>query len=379
MTQQQGLMPAGFTTYTEMLAFCERIATTSFVPDGMRGNGGAVLACLQTGLELGVPPMAALRNIHIIQGRPSLSADLMLALAHATKDLETYDEYYDAKTFIASVTIKRRGRPEKTYTFSKAEADLVPAKENDRAIKLSEKTTYKAWPQRMYLMRARTTGLRTEFPDLFAGMYSPEEIRDADEVIESQTVGNRDITTIETTVDQRSPWDRYPDADHVRIEEAFKSCSITPAAQRTLLRQYDGKSDALIDAMKTEWATRQGRPRQPQLTAATDTKVTGPSTQPSTGPSEAPKQPKPQEQPKVGPSEVKKTPKMFALVSKYGTAMHETYLTEDEYANEKMRGFIEIRAGADAKDPLEWCEVGKQPSVMTGTDGPADFDFAEKV
>jgi hypothetical protein len=60
-----------------------RIADTDFVPRSLRGNPNAVLACIFTGREVGLDPMASLRLVDIIDGRPSLSAELTVALIRA--------------------------------------------------------------------------------------------------------------------------------------------------------------------------------------------------------------------------------------------------------------------------------------------------------
>jgi hypothetical protein len=57
-----------------------RIADTDFVPRALRGNPSAVLACVFTGREVGLDPMASLRLVDIIDGRPALSAQLTVAL-----------------------------------------------------------------------------------------------------------------------------------------------------------------------------------------------------------------------------------------------------------------------------------------------------------
>jgi hypothetical protein len=56
------------------------IASTDFVPKALRGNLPAILACVATGRALGIPDMAALRSIHIIDGKATFSAELMVML-----------------------------------------------------------------------------------------------------------------------------------------------------------------------------------------------------------------------------------------------------------------------------------------------------------
>ena len=56
------------------------IASTEFVPTGLRGNLPAIMACVATGRELGIGDMVALRSIHVIDGKATFSAELMVQL-----------------------------------------------------------------------------------------------------------------------------------------------------------------------------------------------------------------------------------------------------------------------------------------------------------
>ena len=76
------LMPvAGETDVLRSLYhLADAVKDTEFVPKGLRGNRGKVLAAILTGRELGIGPMSALKHVAVISGRPSLSAELQLAL-----------------------------------------------------------------------------------------------------------------------------------------------------------------------------------------------------------------------------------------------------------------------------------------------------------
>jgi hypothetical protein len=56
------------------------IANTEFVPQGLRGNKPAILACVMTGRALGLDDMSSLRLIHVVNGRPTFSAELMVQI-----------------------------------------------------------------------------------------------------------------------------------------------------------------------------------------------------------------------------------------------------------------------------------------------------------
>lgn len=56
------------------------IAKTDFVPKALRGKPEAIMAAMLTGREIGIGAMHSLRAIDVIEGRPSLSPELMASL-----------------------------------------------------------------------------------------------------------------------------------------------------------------------------------------------------------------------------------------------------------------------------------------------------------
>ena len=54
------------------------------------GTPEAAFAIIATGRELGLTAMQALRSIHVIEGKPTLSADLQLALVKTRRDVCQY-------------------------------------------------------------------------------------------------------------------------------------------------------------------------------------------------------------------------------------------------------------------------------------------------
>ena len=72
----------------EAMKFSEMIANSDICPKDFHGKAGNVLVAIQMGLELGLPPMQALQNIAVINGRPSIWGDALPALAQAHPHFE---------------------------------------------------------------------------------------------------------------------------------------------------------------------------------------------------------------------------------------------------------------------------------------------------
>lgn len=136
------------------------LVTTGFLPKSITSPEQA-MAIILTGRELGIGPMAALQGIDVIQGKPSISPQLMLAMVNGTGQVE--DIKVETGVDGATVTIKRKGRSAYTTTFGPKEA---------RAMALDGKDNYKKQPAVMYQWRAIGANLRVTFPDVIKGMYT---------------------------------------------------------------------------------------------------------------------------------------------------------------------------------------------------------------
>jgi hypothetical protein len=155
---------------TEAIEISKLIAHSGMVPKDYAGKPGAVLVAMQMGHELGLSPMAAIQNIAVINGRPSLWGDALLALVVSRHDCEDVVETFDEKSLTATCTVKRRGRSPVERSFS-----MIDAKTAGLSGKQGPWTQY---PKRMLQQRARGFALRDAFPDALRGIMSREEAGD---------------------------------------------------------------------------------------------------------------------------------------------------------------------------------------------------------
>lgn len=142
----------------------EILVKTGFLPQSIKTAEQAV-AIIMTGAELGIGAMAALQTINVIQGKPTVSPQLMLALINRSGQLE--DMKIEARADGATVTMKRRGRSAFTARFGATEA---------QSMGLLQKDNYKKQPATMYQWRAVAMAARAIFPDVILGLYTPEEM-----------------------------------------------------------------------------------------------------------------------------------------------------------------------------------------------------------
>lgn len=163
--QSFGLTPQSL---DEAMAFAGMMSKSSIVPKDYQGNPGNVLVAIQWGMELGLQPLQAMQNIAVINGRPSIWGDAMLAIVRGSGLLESIKE--DISETGAVCTIKRCGEQAVSREFTIEDAK--------RAGLYGKQGPWQQHPKRMMQMRARAFALRDVFPDVLRGVNIAEEARD---------------------------------------------------------------------------------------------------------------------------------------------------------------------------------------------------------
>lgn len=171
--QSTALRPAGQfdlspQTFDQALTFSQYLADSDLVPKDFKGKPGNCLIAMQWGSELGLKPLQSLQNLAVINGRPALWGDAVIALVMASPVCEYVTEDDDGET--AFCRVKRKGAPEQVRSFS-----MDDARKAGLAGKQGPWTQY---PKRMRQMRARAFALRDVFPDVLRGMPIAEELQD---------------------------------------------------------------------------------------------------------------------------------------------------------------------------------------------------------
>lgn len=126
-----------------------------------------ILTVALKGRELNVPMMQALSHIHVVEGKPTLSAEMMVALVqragHKIRVLETTSEYATVQGVRAD---DPEHKPKVTFDWEDAKKAGV-----------TNKNTWKAYPDAMLRARAISALCRFAFADVLAGAsYVPEEM-----------------------------------------------------------------------------------------------------------------------------------------------------------------------------------------------------------
>ena len=161
--------PAGLPGKEEFAQICsiiDQIADTPFVPSGLRGNRPAILACLLTRREHGVPMMEATQEIYMVDGRPCPSAKLMNALVRRAG--------HSIQGEVASEKAAVRGR--RADNGDQDEATLTI--EMARRVGLLNRPSWQRYPEAMLWARVASWLCRRL---LAALAYTPDDADDPDQ------------------------------------------------------------------------------------------------------------------------------------------------------------------------------------------------------
>lgn len=142
----------------------QALVTTRFLPSAIDTPAKAVAIWLK-GRELGLPFMLSMSSIHIIEGKPTASAELMRSLAfQRVRGFGMKVVQADDKA--CEIEFRREGSEPFTYRY--AIEDAMRAGD-------ASKNTYRKHPGPMLVARCTAQGLRLYCPDATMGVYAPEE------------------------------------------------------------------------------------------------------------------------------------------------------------------------------------------------------------
>jgi hypothetical protein len=156
------------TTFADAVSVATAMAKSGFFQD-TKSAEQAIVKVL-AGQELGLGPFASMTGIHIIQGRPSMGANLIATLI---KNDPRYNYRVTEHTDkVCKITFYEDGKPCGVSEFTADDARKAGTKNMDK------------YPRNMLFARSISNGARWYTPGIFGGaaVYTPEELgADVDE------------------------------------------------------------------------------------------------------------------------------------------------------------------------------------------------------
>lgn len=163
----------------EALQMASMLSDSQMVPRQYQKKPQDTLVAMMMGAELGLNPIQALQNIAVINGKPAIYGDALLALVQSHPKFGGHEESFDDETMTATCTVWRINDPSHhSVTFSQKDAE--------QAGLWKKAGPWSQYPKRMLMWRARGYALRDKFADALGGLITVEEAQDMPE--------ERDIT-----------------------------------------------------------------------------------------------------------------------------------------------------------------------------------------
>lgn len=151
-----------------MVAWGRDAIRSGMLPSSIRNPEAAAIIILK-GRELGLPFMTAVSHIHVINGKPTMSAELINSLARRNLPGLVINilKSDDSECEIEFIRPEKNAKPF-VQRFTRADAEKA---------KLANKDVWKSFPAAMLFSRAMTAGLRKVCPEALMGIsYTPEEL-----------------------------------------------------------------------------------------------------------------------------------------------------------------------------------------------------------
>lgn len=209
------------------------MATSGYFQDAHQAAQAVVK--ILAGQEMGFGPFASMTGVYIIQGRPSIGANLMAAavkksgrynyrVVEMTEKVCTID-FYEGKEKIG------------TSTFTADDAKKAATKNMDK------------FPRNMLFARAISNGIKWFCPDVFNGspVYTPEElgaaVNEEGEVIDGQVTMTEEEKKLNAAFDVTSSAGKLGTLTNEQLHEQRNRADAVPTEKRTAT--WKAASDAL--------------------------------------------------------------------------------------------------------------------------------------
>jgi hypothetical protein len=222
----------------ELWKYAKALATAGTLPKAYRNSPGDILLAMEYGKALNLPSVATvMQSVHVIDGRPSMSAELMAALCRRAG----HQVRIAGDSSQGTCVIVRRDDPEfayrVTFTLEDArQAKLIPAKAG---------SGWANYPKAMLIARAISACCRQACSDVLAGVaYTQEELTQG-AVVDTTDLGIG--RTVDATLDVVAP-----EAPTAPPEPAQERPAPRPVAEDNREAWTDSWMAALDDAKRRQ-------------------------------------------------------------------------------------------------------------------------------
>ena len=216
----ESLMPQTMKGKYEMAGV---LARSGLIPKGL-DTAEKVFVALQWGHELQLSPMVAVNNVAVINGKPTLSADIMSAVVKRSPE-------YGGIEWIKNTDTEAECKITRILGNGKTESIISRFTiEDAKKAGLAGRDVWQKYPRRMLKHRCLSYGLKDMFPDILAGLYTPEEME--------STMPEQPSERIITDIEPNSGEPIEQDSESV-VQVDFENHTATTIIEPTQTDEYE--------------------------------------------------------------------------------------------------------------------------------------------
>jgi hypothetical protein len=178
LAKRQDMLPDA-STWKTMLEMAGTLVESGMLPQTIK-TPAAALAIMQKGRELGIPPMYALSNIGIINGKPVVGAEVLQAMI--------YRDHGDHALLIEESNGERCSIIYRRRNWTAARRLDWTIEEATAAGLTTKGGPWKQYPAAMLRARCLSAVARAAFADSIGGMYTHEELGAEVDVVDGEIV-----------------------------------------------------------------------------------------------------------------------------------------------------------------------------------------------
>ena len=231
--------------FGELVQFADTIARTGIIPDAYRGKPNDIVAACVLGAELGFDVMTSLRNVFVVKGKPTVSAEGMVALVRRAGHSISGEKSSDS----ATVTGKRRDTGDThTETWTMQDAANAGLLGND---------VWHKYPGNMCWARATSNLCRALFSDVIQGLYVEGELDVVEAeatVLSSEPQGDPAPVPVTNTETGEVEQVRQPEQERLTPEQRVSLLS----EYATLTPETQSKIDGFVDSIEDQHGKSMG-------------------------------------------------------------------------------------------------------------------------
>jgi hypothetical protein len=219
----------------------QALSKSGFVPKAFQNQPNEILIAAAMGARLGLDVFSALQSVAVVNGKPTLYGDALLAVCQSRSDWRGQSVKWEGAgdDERVTVTIRRQMAGGAVDSYE----GRFSVREAKQANLWSKQGPWAQFPRRMMEMRARAYALRGAFADALLGFHAREEMEDvttAADVTASATVRTESRLFSDDAPPDKSPAKQQLD-DSTREVERRESESVTVESLKAAAKDKDAE------------------------------------------------------------------------------------------------------------------------------------------